>query len=161
MATSSRSPGSGRSGASWCGHGLLGPCPFTGRPSDGGQAWVPADFSSSLLDLPANWQFFSMSNCPGETWILLFILFQETSVVWSGRRSAEMSCLRHEESCGTDIPHPQFGLLWGMWVSRDGVGTHSAPGRPACQPAVKGREAAQEELNPLWCNREHWSGPKP
>lgn len=72
-----------------------------------------------------------------------------------------MSCLRREESRGTDIPHPQFGLLWEMWVSRDGVGTHSAPGHPACQPAVRGPEAAQEELNPQWRNREHWSGPKP
>lgn len=54
-------------------------------------------------------------------------------MVRSGRRSAEMSCFRREESCGTDIPHPQLGLLRGMWVSRDGVWTHSAPA--SCLPA--------------------------
>lgn len=36
--TSSRSPVSGRSDASWCGRGLRGPSSFTGRPSDGGGA---------------------------------------------------------------------------------------------------------------------------
>lgn len=160
--TSSRSPVSGRSDASWCGRGLWGPSSFTGRPLDlgGGRVWVPGDFSSLSLSLPANWQLFSMSNQPGEPWILFFILFQETSVVWSGQRSAEMSCLRREESRGTDILHPQLGLLWGMWVSRDGAGTRSPPGRPSCQPA-RGREAAQEELNPQPPNREHWSGPMP
>jgi len=117
-----------------------GPCPFTGRPSDGGRAWVPADFSSSSLSLPANWQFFSMSNCPGEPWILLFILFLETSMVWFGQRSAEMSCLRREVSCGTDIPHPQLGFLRGTWVSRDGVWTHStlASRLPACREGSGG-----------------------
>ena len=32
--TSSRSPVSGRSDASWCGRGLRGPSSFTGRPLD-------------------------------------------------------------------------------------------------------------------------------
>ena len=161
--TSSRSPVSSRSDASWCGRGLWGPSSFTGHPLDsggGGWVWVPGDFSSSLLSLPANWQLFSMSNHPGEPWILFFILFQETSVVWSGQGSAEMSCLRREECRRTDILHPQLGLLWGMWVSRDGAGTRSPPGHPSCQPA-RGREAAQEELNPQPPNREHWSGPMP
>lgn len=161
MATSSRSPGSGRSGASWCGHGLPGALPFTGRPSDGAGS-SPCRLLHHCSIWKANWQFFSMSNCPGETWILLFILFQETSVVWSGRRSAEMSCLRHEESCGTDIPHPQFGLLGECGSHGDGVGTHSALPSRLCQPAVRGREAAQEELNHSGATENTGlAGPKP
>lgn len=146
--TSSRSPVSGRSDASWCGRGLRGPSSFTGRPSDWGvRVWVPGDFSLSSLSLPANWRLFSISNHPGEPWILFFILFQETSVVWSGQRSAEMSCLRREESHGTDILHPQLGFLWGLWVSWDGVGTCSPPW-PSLLPARKGSGGLSGGIKP-------------
>lgn len=126
--------------------GSWGPAPSLAADQMGGRPGSPADFFIIARSLQQTGSSFSMSNCLWGNLSPIFILFQETSVVWSdgGSQRDELSHMR--SPVDGHPPHPQFGLLWGMWVSRDGVG-HSAPG-PACQPAGEGSGGRSGGMKP-------------